>query len=242
MAPGIILKYETPIYSDYRLQTYARLLISLWKVTRLSKVPEDFIVNKLLMKTIGIVSSLGSICLNSVVVNMECESSVNDPFFENGSRVCSVNSAPTPWEADSKHAAFIVRDADRLSPGSHLMSPRKFYVHHGIYLGDGKVAHYSGLSASLQAGPIEVTDLDRFGNGSSIWVDQEQCAFSSDEIIVRAMSRVGESQYKILSNNCEHFCNWCINGNSYSAQVTEYLHRPFRLVRILFSSKTGLIA
>jgi hypothetical protein len=199
-------------------------------------------MNKLLMKTIGIVSSLGSIYLNSAVVDMECGSNVKDPSFENGSPACSANSAPTPLEANSRHAAFIVRDADRLSAGSHLVSPRKFYVHHGIYLGDGKVAHYSGLSASLQAGPIEITDLDRFGNGSSIWVHEEQCAFSSDEIIVRAMSRVGESQYKILSNNCEHFCNWCINGNSYSAQVAEYLHRPFGLVRMLFSSRTGLIA
>jgi hypothetical protein len=192
------------------------------------------------MKTIGIASSLGSIYLNSAVVNMECGSNVDDAFSETGFHVCNANSASNL--ASSHHAAFIVRDADRLSAGSHLMSPRKFYIHHGIYLGDGKVAHYSGLSASLQAGPIEVTDLDRFGNGSSIWVHQEQCAFSSDEIIVRAMSRVGESQYKILSNNCEHFCNWCINGKSYSAQVAEYLHRPFRLVRMLFSSKTGLIA
>jgi hypothetical protein len=199
-------------------------------------------MNTLLMKTIGIASSLGSIFLNSAVVNMECESNMSDPFFENGSHTCNANDAPTQWEATSKQTVLMVRDSDRLSAGSHLVSPRKFYVHHGIYLGDGKVAHYSGLSASLQAGPIEVTDLDRFGNGSSIWVHQEQCAFSSDEIIVRAMSRVGESEYKILSNNCEHFCNWCINGNSYSAQVTVYLHRPLRLVRMLFSSKTGLIA
>ncbi|MEJ5056857.1 MULTISPECIES: lecithin retinol acyltransferase family protein [unclassified Pseudomonas] len=197
-------------------------------------------MNKLLMKTIGIVSSIGSIYLNSAVVNMECEPNLNDPLIENGSFACSTHSALTT--RDAKYAAFIVRDADRLSAGSHLVSPRKFYVHHGIYLGDGKVAHYSGLSASLQAGPIEVTDLDRFGNGSSIWVHPEECAFSSDEIIVRAMSRIGESRYKILSNNCEHFCNWCITGNSYSAQVAEYLHRPLRLVRKLFSSKTGLIA
>lgn len=39
-------------------------------------------MNKLLMKTIGIVSSLGSIYLNSAVVNMECGSNVNDPFLK----------------------------------------------------------------------------------------------------------------------------------------------------------------
>ncbi|WP_123434462.1 lecithin retinol acyltransferase family protein [Pseudomonas brassicacearum] len=199
-------------------------------------------MNKLLMKTIGIVSSLGSIYLNSAVVNIDCESNLNESFFENGSRSCDSDSASKPSKTASDPATRLVHDTDRLSAGSHLVSPRKFYVHHGIYLGDGKVAHYAGLSASLQAGPIEVTDLAHFGNGSSVWVHQEQCAFSSDEIIIRALSRVGESQYKILSNNCEHFCNWCINGNSYSAQVSEYLHRPLRLVRMFLSSKTGLIA
>lgn len=199
-------------------------------------------MNKLLVKTIGIVSSLGSIFLNSAVVNMDCDSNRIDPFFENGSQGCTGEIDSTSGKASSEPATSIVRDTDHLSAGSHLVSPRKFYVHHGIYLGDGKVAHYSGLSASLQAGPIEVTDLDHFGNGSSVWVHQEQSAFSSDEIIVRALSRVGESQYKILSNNCEHFCNWCITGTSYSAQVAEYIHRPFRLVRIFFSSKSGLIA
>lgn len=199
-------------------------------------------MNKLLVKTIGIASSLGSIFLNSAVVNMECDSNWIDPFFENRSQGCTGDSDSTYGEANSKPETSLVRNADHLSAGSHLVSPRKFYVHHGIYLGNGKVAHYSGLSASLQAGPIEVTDLDHFGNGSSVWVHQEQSVFSSDEIIVRALSRVGESQYKILSNNCEHFCNWCINGISYSAQVAEYLHRPLRLMRILISSNPGLIA
>ncbi|WP_390956054.1 lecithin retinol acyltransferase family protein [Pseudomonas moorei] len=199
-------------------------------------------MNKLLVKTIGIISSLGSIYLNSTVVNTDCASNLNDQFFESGSNTCPRNSAPILNGESSKSATEAVRDVDGLAAGSHLVSPRKFYAHHGIYLGDGKVAHYSGLSASLQAGPIEVTDLDHFGNGRPIWVHQEQRAFSSEEIIVRALSRVGESQYKILSNNCEHFCNWCINGNSYSTQVFEYLHRPFHVVRMILSSKPALIA
>jgi hypothetical protein len=199
-------------------------------------------MNKLLVKTIGIISSLSSIYLNSTVVNSDCASNLNDQLFENGSNTCPRTNAPTQNMESSKSATEVVWNVDGLAAGSHLVSPRKFYAHHGIYLGDGKVAHYSGLSASLHAGPIEVTDLDRFGNGRPIWVHQEQYAFPSEEIIVRALSRVGESQYKILSNNCEHFCNWCINGNSYSAQVVEYLHRPFQVVRMFFYSKPALIA
>lgn len=33
-------------------------------------------------------------------------------------------------------------------------------------------------------------------------------------------SRVGEKRYNILTNNCEHFCNWCIDGVSGTGQVT----------------------
>lgn len=125
----------------------------------------------------------------------------------------------------------IEQAADNLPVGAHLISSRKFYIHHGIHLGDGDVAHYSGFSSSLKSGPIEVTDLESFANGKSVWMFQEQCEYSSDEIANRARSRIGESQYKILSNNCEHFCSWCISGKSYSAQVNAYLHCP----RYLFS-------
>ncbi|MGY2258527.1 lecithin retinol acyltransferase family protein [Pseudomonas sp. SDO55104_S430] len=196
-------------------------------------------MKKLLIKTVGILSSLGSIYLNSAVVNNDCESSVEDQFLESGSRCTGAAHSIT---IQSSSAAIQVMTSEDLVAGSHLVSPRKFYVHHGIYLGDGKVAHYSGLSSSLQAGPIVVTDLEHFASGNSVLVHPEHCGFPSDEIIDRALSRVGESQYKILSNNCEHFCNWCIYGHSYSSQVSKYFHQPLRLFRLMFSSKTGLIA
>src|ERR1700747_1270918 len=30
--------------------------------------------------------------------------------------------------------------------GSHIVTPRRGYLHHGIYVGDGKVVHYAGLA------------------------------------------------------------------------------------------------
>lgn len=106
---------------------------------------------------------------------------------------------------------------DNLPIGSHLLSSRRFYIHHGIYLGNGDVAHYSGFSGSLKPGPIEVTDLEGFAHGKGIWVVEEQGGFSMDEIVVRARSRLGENRYGVLFNNCEHFCRWCIRGDSYDA-------------------------
>jgi hypothetical protein len=136
----------------------------------------------------------------------------------------------------------VEQAAESLSVSSHLISPRSFYMHHGIYLGGGKVAHYSGFSSSFKPGPIEVTDLESFANGKPVWMLQEQCEYSSEEIAKRARSRIGESQYKILSNNCEHFCSWCISGRSYSAQVNAYLHCPRYLFSLISALQPNFIA
>ena len=126
--------------------------------------------------------------------------------------------------------------------GAHLISPRTFYMHHGIHLGGGKIAHYSGFSSSFKAGPIEVTDLDSFANGKPVWACQESREYSADEIVKRARSRVGETQYRVLSNNCEHFCSWCINGESYSAQISAYLHCPRDLLSFISALDPRFIA
>ncbi|MFP0198878.1 lecithin retinol acyltransferase family protein [Pseudomonas sp. PHC1] len=126
--------------------------------------------------------------------------------------------------------------------GAHLVSPRKVYLHHGIYLGNGNIAHYSGFSVSLRPGPIEITNIVKFSNGKPVWIFHEHSNFTNDEIANRAQSRVGECEYKILSNNCEHFCNWCIRGNSQSTQVSELFHCPRRFLAFVATLDSCLIA
>ncbi|MCF4996842.1 cytochrome C [Pseudomonas syringae] len=118
--------------------------------------------------------------------------------------------------------------------GAHLMTPRPFYVHHGIYLGRGKVAHYSGFSGSFTAGPVEVTTVGQFANGKPVWLKEEFGEYSNEDIALRARSRIGESQYRIFSNNCEHFCSWCINGTSCSAQVRSLVYYPCYLFLLIW--------
>ena len=126
--------------------------------------------------------------------------------------------------------------------GSHLISPRKFFMHHGIHLGGGLVAHYTGYSGSITPGPIEVTDIESFANGRPVWILKESCKYSSDEIVRRARSRLGERHYRILSNNCEHFCSWCTRGKSHSAQVETLLHSPQHFFSIFSAFERGFIA
>ena len=45
----------------------------------------------------------------------------------------------------------------------------------------------------------------------------------------RARSRLGENRYRFFSNNCEHFSEWCVNGEHRSPQV-ERLLAPLRCV------------
>jgi hypothetical protein len=56
--------------------------------------------------------------------------------------------------------------------------------------------------------------------------------YSPEEIVPRARSRLGENHYRLLANNCEHFCNWCLSGVSHSPQVERRL--PLRLFGALF--------
>lgn len=107
-----------------------------------------------------------------------------------------------------------------LNPGDHLVSSRSGYTHHGIYIGNGKVIHYSGLADGLETGPVEETTLEAFSNRRSFTVRQYVTSrFQGQAVVERAHSRVGEELYCVYSNNCEHFCQWCINGSHDSEQV-----------------------
>ena len=119
--------------------------------------------------------------------------------------------------------------------GAPLTTSRRGYTHHGVYVGDGRVVHYSGFSAFWQCGPVEEVSLPRFSAGHAVrTVAHPRSVFSPEEIVRRARSRLGENDYRLLSNNCEHFCNWCLDGVSRSAQVERPLVLPFRMLGALF--------
>jgi hypothetical protein len=105
-----------------------------------------------------------------------------------------------------------------------------------VYVGLGRVVHYSGLSGRFwQCGPVEEVSLSRFTFGHAVRiVEHPESPYSPEEIVRRARSRLGENDYRLLTNNCEHFCNWCVSGISHSAQVQRPLWLPFRVLGALF--------
>ncbi len=111
--------------------------------------------------------------------------------------------------------------------GAHLVTPRRGYSHHGIYVGNGRVVHYAGLCRSLNRGPVEEAVLQRFAAGRSVWIKPCPCPrFEGEEAVRRARSRLGENRYRLLTNNCEHFCAWCLFGRNQSTQVEAWLMWP----------------
>lgn len=109
--------------------------------------------------------------------------------------------------------------------GSHIASHRRGYWHHGIYCGDGIVVHFSGLShwpnwrkwrylpRILALSSVEEISLRRFCAGHGYKeIAHPAARYGSREVVERARKRLGERGYSALSNNCEHFVNWCIEG------------------------------
>jgi hypothetical protein len=116
---------------------------------------------------------------------------------------------------------------DEPAPGAHLITQRRGYEHHGIYAGNGKVIHYAGFAKSAHRGPVEEVPLEQFADGHAVAVRPHPFPkFSGEETVLRARTRLGENRYRLLTNNCEHFCAWCLLGESRSEQVHECFTHP----------------
>ncbi|HSB99367.1 MAG TPA: lecithin retinol acyltransferase family protein [Burkholderiaceae bacterium] len=115
--------------------------------------------------------------------------------------------------------------------GTHLTTPRRGYVHHGIYAGDGRVIHYAGYHRPFRRGPVLETTLEQFTRGHGVRAEAAAAAhFAGADAVERARTRLGEDRYRVWTNNCEHFVHWCLSGSPRSMQVERWA-RPLRPLR-----------
>ena len=120
--------------------------------------------------------------------------------------------------------------------GAHMVTPRRGYTHHGIYVGFGRVVQYGGLARGLGHGPVEEVSLAQFAQGRPIRLRLDESRWPDrDEVARRARSRLGENRYNLLTNNCEHFCEWCVRDEHRSYQVDELIVRYVRAWRRLIA-------
>jgi hypothetical protein len=127
-------------------------------------------------------------------------------------------------------AAWPLIDGTEPPLAAHIVSSRALYTHHGLYAGNGRVIHYSGLARGLLRGPVEETSLEKFACGGAVFIVNGGAGIDAATALKRARSRLGERRYRILSNNCEHFCEWCLHGVSRSYQVERWRAAPRRVL------------
>lgn len=122
-------------------------------------------------------------------------------------------------------ASYSLADDQLPLPGDHLWVRKQGYAHHGLYIGENDlgeplVAHYAGWVDGFRGGPLELTDLDDFGRGKTLHVRHYKARnYSREDSVLRVLSRLGEEDYDVQTNNCEHLCHWAIMGDHRSKQV-----------------------
>lgn len=107
-----------------------------------------------------------------------------------------------------------------MTRADHIYVSRGAYTHHGIDAGDGTVIHFSGEpgAAKINAG-IERSPMADFLKDGELKTRRYGKRDSPDTTIARAESRIGEKDYHLIVNNCEHFATWCCTGIRSSDQV-----------------------
>ncbi len=112
----------------------------------------------------------------------------------------------------------------------HVVSPEEYYYHHGVHLGNGKVAHFHGrdkndakvrrctMSEFYSLGEVD-------GEMYEVVYRNERAVSSVHEMLVRADKMLTSPEkwpkYDTISNNCETFATWLKTGKGFSIQASD---------------------
>ena len=122
---------------------------------------------------------------------------------------------------------WIIRE---LVPGDHIRVKRPLYYHHGIYVGEGKVIHYSGKEGDSVDRPDQVevieTNMDFFLQDGIAEVAKPSLKESlfvrnKAEAVKLAKAAVGRKEYNFLHNNCETLANECCYKKTLTSQIED---------------------
>ena len=83
--------------------------------------------------------------------------------------------------------------------------------HYALHTGKG-IIHNTNKSDKILEQHLSDDDLRKQG------YERVDCCFYKEEAIRKARSKIGEVDYNLLTNNCEHFVNECI-GRNHSTQI-----------------------
>lgn len=137
-------------------------------------------------------------------------------------------------ENGSKPDLIPYYEAGKIQAGDHLVAKKKIplpmfvtgFYHHAIYAGGKSILHFTGESPSKAT--VRLTKLDEFlTNASRVYVIRHKWKFSTNTILRRGFSMLGDGGYSLLNWNCEHYVNYCITGIKRCYQVRKQLLTNF---------------
>lgn len=119
-----------------------------------------------------------------------------------------------------------------------LFSSEEYYYHHGVYLGNCKVAHFSGEN-KMDAKPREC-DIYKFWKGAEdgklyhVKYNDTVETLPVQETLKRAREILNQPSkwpgFQLIKNNCESFATWLKTGIKRSAQATKAMIKIIPLV------------
>ena len=123
---------------------------------------------------------------------------------------------------------------DQIRHGDHLCFDRVFYSHHAIVEtvdesnGEVNVIEYSNSAKQFSQDnsippknpglAVVVRRKFKLKNESVYVIEHDRC-FDPETVVYRAKSKLGETKYNPVTENCEHIALWCKTGISSSEQV-----------------------
>lgn len=109
-----------------------------------------------------------------------------------------------------------------LKRGDHIRAGYPGAAHHdGIYLGNGQVVHLCGVPGAGKASAhVRIDTLELFAAGRPVTIRPYAGNHDPEAVTARAMSRLGDGNYHLIFNNCQHFARWCATSDHHSEQVT----------------------
>lgn len=104
--------------------------------------------------------------------------------------------------------------------GDYVYVRRRGYAHHGVEVDNGEVIHFTGTPGNKRGAAIRRTTMAEFiGPRGKLCIRRYGHQLPTDFAVERAESKLGQSGYRLFSNNCEHFATWCVHDRTASAQV-----------------------
>lgn len=122
--------------------------------------------------------------------------------------------------------AVLVGHPKGISPGDHLTAPSKLPLggktveHHGVAVVDPNT-NTLRVVASTGRHPrgvrlFELSEFDHEGAGINVVNDRTLPRRSA---VANSLKRVGDTDYSLFENNCEHFATRAVTGHATCAQI-----------------------